>query len=867
MRGRFSLQISTIQTEKKGSYLKVFLFAIAVAAVIFLPFLIYDKGYFLFYGDFNVQQIPFYQHAHDSVLSGNIFWDWNTDLGANFIGSYTFYLLTSPFFWLTLLFPSAAVNYLMAPLLILKFGVAAVTSYAYIRRFCKNVNMSLIGALLYAFSGFDVYNVFFNHFNDVTALFPLLLLSLEFAVVEKKRGVFGLMVFVMASLNYFFFAGQVAFLVLYFFARMLMDKDFRIDLRTFISLAIESILGVGMAAVVLIPSYLAIADNPRTFSYLTGFNFWLYGKEQRYPNIIASLFFPPDIPARPNFFPDADNKWASLSAYLPLFTLTGVIAYMKARPKRGFSRLLVACLIFALIPGLNSVFYLLNGSYYARWFYMPLLIMATMTSVSLDEHIDQFSTGIKWTAVGVVFFTIMVGLTPTTVDGKDKIGLYTYPDRFWIYVGITVVSLIFVVMLVKTFKKEKHLLYQCSLVALCFITVFYSIYFIALGKTHSYDDKWIIETALHGKEHINLNQDAFYRTDVYEGMDNEAMFWDMPTIQAFHSIVPASIMEFYTSMGIERSVGSRPDQSYHALRSLLSVKYCFVNQEKADGYQPMDGFTYYTSQNGFDIYENEAYIPMGFTYDYYITESDYKSVANKAKDKVLLKAILLEDGEEQKNSDLLTRLPSEEFSDLTTSSHIADARARAATSAYSFETDSRGFTAKINLERENLVFFSVPYDKGFTATVNGQAAEIIKCNKGFMAVRCPAGQDITIRFDYMTPGLIPGLWMTGGFVALFLIYLLWVHLDKRRHPERYEKPAMGLAEEDILSMQRVMGEHPVQDEGLFLSMDLPARDAAIKPPNEAEGKSSFKETVSRIPCEPDSGKPISSPGNDTEDPK
>ncbi len=798
------MQVSALRPENKDHYWKVFLFATAMAAVIFLPFVIYDQGYFLFYGDFNVQQIPFYQHAHDSVLNGNIFWDWHTDLGVNFIGSYTFYLLTSPFFWLTLLFPSGAVPYLMAPLFVLKFSIAAVTSYAYIRRFCKNTNMSLIGALLYAFSGFNVYNVFFNHFNDVTAFFPLLLLALELAVVEKKRGVFGLMVFFMASLNYFFFAGQVAFLVLYFFARMLMDREFRIDLRTFLGLAIESVVGVGMAAAVLLPSYLAIADNPRTFSYLSGFNFWLYGREQRYPNILASLFFPPDIPARPNFFPDADNKWASLSAYLPLFTMTGVIAYIKAKPKHGFTRLLAVCLFFALIPGLNSVFFLLNGAYYARWFYMPLLIMATMTAVSLNEHTEHFSTGIKWTAAAVIFFTIMVGFTPTEVDGKEKIGLYTYPDRFWIYVGIAVVSLVLVTMLIRLFKKEKHLLYQCSLVALCFITVFYSIYFIAIGKTHSYNDQWIIQTALHGKEHINLNRDTFYRTDVYEGMDNEAMFWGFPTINAFHSIVPASIMEFYTSMGIERSVGSRPDPAYAALRSLLSVKYCFVNEEKAEEYTPIEGFTYFDTQNGFDIYENQAYIPMGFTYDYYITQSDYDVLTDKAKAKAMLKAVLLEDGEEQKNSDILDHLPSSERSDILLESHITAAKERALTSAHSFETDSRGFTAKINLEEEKLVFFSVPYEQGFTATVNGEPAEIIPCNVGFMAVRCPAGQDVTIRFDYMTPGLIPGLWLSGGFAALFLLYLFWVRLDKKRHPDYYQKEESGLEEEDFLSIQKVM---------------------------------------------------------------
>ena len=97
-----------------------FFIALAMAFLLFLPFLIIDKGLFIYYGDFNVQQIPFYRMAHDAVRSGNIFWNWNTDLGANFIGSYSFYLLGSPFFWLTLPFPSGMVPYLMAPLLMLK---------------------------------------------------------------------------------------------------------------------------------------------------------------------------------------------------------------------------------------------------------------------------------------------------------------------------------------------------------------------------------------------------------------------------------------------------------------------------------------------------------------------------------------------------------------------------------------------------------------------------------------------------------------------------------------------------------------------------------------------------------------------------
>ena len=157
-------KFNTLRPQKSQAF-PTFLTALLMAAAVFLPFMISDSGYFLFYGDFNVQQVPFYQHCHELVRSGNIFWDAGSDLCVNFIGSYTFYLLGSPFFWLTLLFPNSFVPYLMGPLLILKFALAATTAYAYIARFVKDNRNAKIGGILYAFSGFSVYIVFLNYFH------------------------------------------------------------------------------------------------------------------------------------------------------------------------------------------------------------------------------------------------------------------------------------------------------------------------------------------------------------------------------------------------------------------------------------------------------------------------------------------------------------------------------------------------------------------------------------------------------------------------------------------------------------------------------------------------------------------------------
>ena len=65
---------------------------------------------------------------------------------------------------------------------------------------------------------------------------------------------------------------------------------------------------------------------------------------------------------------------------------------------------------------------------------------------------------------------------------------------------------------------------------------------------------------------------------------------------------------------------------------------------------------------------------------------------------------------------------------------MEDCDARRATASRVFTMTNSGFHAEIDLTRENLVFFSVPYDDGFTAYVNGEQADIVEVDEGLMAV-------------------------------------------------------------------------------------------------------------------------------------
>ncbi|MEG1043740.1 MAG: YfhO family protein [Oscillospiraceae bacterium] len=774
-----------LKTYRKSRAKQAFFLALGLSLLVFLPFVIFDKGYFFFLGDFNVQQIPFYQMAHDAVRSGDIFWNWNTDLGANFLGSYSFYLLFSPFFWLTLPFPSAAVPFLMAPLLALKTACAALTSYWYLERFLRDKYYALIGSILYAFSGFTIYNIFFNHFHEAIVFFPLLLIGVEELVVNNKRGLFTMAVAINCIINYWFFIGEVVFMVIYVFIRMT-SPQWKMNLRKFLSIVFESILGLMLAMITLLPSLFAIMGNPRTTSdnILTGWNFWIYWSDQRLPAIIQSMFFPPDLPSQPNFLPEHNAKWSSMTLWLPMVSMTGVISYVLSTKKNWLKKILITSFIFAIIPGFNSAFVLFNDSYYARWYYMAILMMCLATVLAFERRTTiDIERGFRWTIGMITIFAIAIGLTPIKVDGKFKIGLSSNVGRFWGYVlfaaaGIVITWALFKMYQTRGVKFKRLLLIGISLIGLTF-----SWLYIGMGKCYSDDTEWIRNVAIDGRGNLETHQnpEEFFRTDIYKSMDNLGIYWQIPNIQAFHSVVPSSIMEFYPEVDIKRDVSSKPDVSNYSLRSFLSVKYHYIPQEKDDISAQIYGFEKIGEQYEFNIYENTNYLPMGFGYEKQMSREIIDEAPKDMKVSSMLNSIVLEDNETiDKYSDILSTVSDINYTDLSKSGFEKDVKDRKSQSAYYFKKDNSGFTAKSNLEKPTLMFFSVPYERGWKATVNGEPVTIEKANIGFMAVAIPSGE-CEIRFDFRPYGFIQGAILTIIAAFILIVYLIIVKRNKKRN--------------------------------------------------------------------------------------
>ena len=753
------------------------------AAIFFLPFYLLDGGFFHYAGDFNSQQISFYRYMNgfvkgagypDSAFAGaphNTF-SWATDLGSGVMNAYSFYLYGSPFFWLSVLLPQSWLPYMMVPLLVLKFGVAGGGAYLYLRRYVKNANYAVLGACLYALSGFAVYNVFFNHFVDVVALFPYLLWALDEAIYENRHGLFAFWVAVNLLNNYFFFVGQVIFLCIYFVCK-LTAKDFRLTGRKFGHLLWESVLGVAMGCLLLFPAVLSLLQNPRTIDLSSGWGFLTYAKVQQYLAILLSWILPPDSPYLTSVWSEGVIKWTSMTAYLPLCSLAGAMAYWRSRKADSKKRIVAVCAVCALVPVLNSAFYALNSSYYARWYYMPTLILAAMTVNALEDpdiDLDAPARGIGWIMLATLVFAVVPVRDDTT--GTWSFGVLKNPGQFFTVLGFGLLGLMLYRYLCGIWRQDSRFAQRMTAAVLVFACVFAMVH-IGIGKFGQwYTDSDLVEQDTNALLLKNALPEGDYRIDTYKIHDNIGMWLDKSCLQYFGSTAAPSILSFYPGLGVKRDVRSEPEITNYALRGLLSVEYLITTPEKRESFEDEadEGWTYLADVDGYTLYHNDNYVPMGFTYDYYVTEATYEASIKTLRSNLLLRALVLEDEDVEKYSSYLTELPDALLDDLHYDSYTQDCADRRAHSCSVFQMNNAGFHAEITLEKPNLVFFSVPYDDGFTAYVNGEKTDILRVDEGLMAVLCPAGAS-SIDFVYQAAGLSASRVVTAVAIPVWVVYV------------------------------------------------------------------------------------------------
>lgn len=744
--------------KKKTYYLYAIVFNFFLGVCVFGYFILKEGGLFTLYADFNNQQIPFNILANDAIKSGEVFWNWNIDLGSSFIGAFSFYNLGSPFFWITLLFPPRMFPYLIGIIYILKYTIAGLTSFAYIQMFVKDKRYAVLASALYSFSGFQSVNLLFYHFHDAVALFPLMLWGIEKLISEKKRAIFALTVFINALLSYFFFVGEVIFVIIYFLVRFFMTKEGR--WKKVLYCLGEGVLGTMMASILMLPSIFFVLSNPRVEAHISGIEAIAFDP-LKYLVILRALFFPGENMSHSSCVFLSD--FSSCSAYLPMVGIVLVIAFILTKPRTWMSKMLIISFVISMIPILGSMFYLFNAVVYQRWYYMPILLMALVSAKVLENRKEyKVFSGI---VVSVFFWILLTAI----VYFYGKVAGSELVFRPTVFGSISLISIVgilltyFIVIKIKNNKAYRSSLY-IFIALFCILTTGLNVVLYRRASGTSSED-WY-------KKNIESTSQIKTFDDQYRfNTDNNLVTMTVPLagIGSWNSTVSPGIFEFYEALGLERTIVN--PEAWEGTTELLAGKYSIEDEKKEEGVLVQ---TIKTENGAKYIYENPNTLPIGYTYDTYMKKSDFLELPAELRSLAMIKTLIIPDDKEEEIKKVLRKYSEDIDGEISLENKNEDIQQHLTEIGEEFERSTKGVSMTMDADKDKYAFFSVPVDSGWSAMVNGEKTEILDIN-GLMAVKINEGSN-EIMFIYEVP------FLKAGSILSVCGFIIWgIYFVKERN--------------------------------------------------------------------------------------
>lgn len=685
----FSWMKKQYQSLSKRKYLPFIIFMYLVAFTMFFYTLIRNQFTIPVSGDFVLQEIPFYFNGYDDwwtfFTTGKfVLWDDSGMLGVNNIGANSFYYLFNPFFLVLLIVPRFLIPQAQAFMMITKMVLAGLTMKLLLQKFKVKEETTWLISVAYAFCGWNLYYLWFNHFLEISVLFPLVLLGIEYIIKDQKPLLLIIAIFVSGLTNYFFlisfcFCGVLYAIFRYFQnfkeyisiakerklnkTKQIMDIRIEVIMQGIFAFAI----GLMLAAVILFPCFSVALTNSRVTSqtYLTSlieaFNSLIssFKGEGDFFECLKQLFdclfkWPDSIEKKNILYPliafftpnvscfdslvfahqGYDNSYASCFIYTPLlfFFIPCLIQSLK---KRAVSTIIgiLGILLLMFTPFAYYCFSGFTGVAYARWYIFVTVISCLFIGVQYDKREEMK----MWTlnlSFGIIIFIYgfllyksqeLTNLNYNNLKEMDERTLYLYGEMVYL--------LILYLYLRKNYKKE-NLTYDLRYLVALEAVVMCSITLMVQG-TANYNNLY------HGQaniqEEVNLakklkeEDKEYYRmfsTTADRDGNNLGMMYGIGGLGTFHSVYNYQLEDFLDWSEVQYGGRNGWSMGVHEKRinldEFLGVKYYLLKDE--DKNVPF-GFEKHLTTDDHVVYVNKNFIELGYAFDTIITtyeHDDYK---------------------------------------------------------------------------------------------------------------------------------------------------------------------------------------------------------------------------------------------------
>lgn len=577
------------------------------------------------------QYYPFLREFQTILKGGNLpLYSFNTGGGSDFLGVVGNYV-TSPLYWLSVFLPDSH-QWLLGFLgftVALRIGFAGGFTAIFLRKLFKRNDLSLVYfSLAYAFCGF-ILGYYWNFmWLDSFALLPLVVAG---AYSVLKEGRFKLYITALALCIIFsFYMGFFVciFVLLFSICYTIINwKGMKQSLKNVVKMAVFTLVAFMLTAFITIPTYMALSHSDSSadamgFPLEYGINY-AYGYEG--VNTLLNTFK------------------AFARTFTNLLSFTRPITMEQGEPNIFCGAL---CLLLA-------VFYFLNRKISLKEKLVSgglcLFIMSSFVVNQLNYIWHGFNTpAMVYYRFSFIFSFVLIILAYRAfclMEGMSKKAFVFAGVFFLLYLGtaflfqrklsvaITAAALVGLSVVFILYRKGK-LKYRVFSLLLCLFVICEMGLSVAYGtRVVGYTDSTNyplqaenLKSALEFAESESENE--LYRTEFVTSQTlNDGALNSVYGISTFNSMCRRDYTDFFAELGLAASIGNNRYEyveSTPVTNLFLNIKYLagraenstedeavLVEEEVVDN-------TYMNlvyENEGVNLYENTAYIPMGFMAD------------------------------------------------------------------------------------------------------------------------------------------------------------------------------------------------------------------------------------------------------------
>jgi uncharacterized membrane protein YfhO len=259
-------------------------------------------------------------------------------------------------------------------------------------------------------------------------------------------------------------------------------------------------------------------------------------------------------------------------------------------------------------------------------------------------------------------------------------------------------------------------------------------------------------------------KDAFFRiSKTYgQGFPNEPMVMGYNGTTSYF-LQDKSTTSFIEGMGLQpRPVSNivTPIINRPKLFNLLGVRYVLTDDQ---GALPDTQFSYIKGFGGVKVYLNNGPSSIAKLYDNLITETDADAMTTRERDNATAEGVIVGDLpgiREQLTSARLKDGGSADFGEFVSVRKLSDTH----------------LSCQVDTSRSRIMLLAIPFNKGWSATIDSVRAKLFRVDYGLTALIVPAGSH-DIEFRYSPLGFMTGIWLS----MISLLFIAWYVLFKRKH--------------------------------------------------------------------------------------